>query len=317
MCEPVTYSNPILCGDYPDPSIVRVGTDYYLVNSTFQWFPGIAVSHSRDLVNWQPVGHVLTRDSQLNLSPVADSAGIWAPDISFCDDRFWVSYTLQTPEAGLNCIVHSDKPEGPYSDPCVLNDSNIDPSVFSDDDGKRYFVTSRGHVQEMDADGSRLLGKPQVVWPGTGGHCPEGPHIIKRNGYYYFMMAEGGTGYGHNEVLARSRSIWGPYESCPHNPVLGPAGESRPIRKTGHGKPVETQHGEWWFVYLCGRPYGGNYCNLGRETCLSRLVWTDDDWFTIEEPQLEQVRPRLPWSPVHAAGGNEFASAQAMQRWQY
>jgi xylan 1,4-beta-xylosidase len=317
MNEPETYTNPILPGDFPDPSIVRVDDDYYLVNSTFRWFPGISVSHSRDLVNWALVGHVLTRRSQLGLHGMEDWAGIWAPDISYHDGRFWVVYTVQTPSAGLNCLVHAERPEGPYSDPVVLNDRNIDPSIFRDDDGRRYLATSRGHLQELAADGSRLLGKAQVVWPGMGGHAPEAPHILKRRGYYYLMMAEGGTGYGHSEVLARARELRGPYEPCPYNPILKQADADHPIQKAGHGKPVLTQHGEWWFVYLCGRPYGGTHCNLGRETALGRMHWTDDDWFTIAAPEVENVRPRLPWTPMDAPGGNAFASPRALRAWQF
>ncbi|HNQ35241.1 MAG TPA: family 43 glycosylhydrolase [bacterium] len=313
---PRSYRNPVRPGDFPDPSVVRVGEDYYLANSTFQYFPGIILSHSRDLVNWRTIGHVLTRNSQLDLGPSADSAGIWAPDISWHDGRFWVAYTLQTPTAGLNCLVWAERPEGPYSEPVILNRKSIDPSIFNDDDGRRYLATAYGTLQELAADGTRLLGEPRQVWPGTGNRCPEGPHLVKVRGYYYFMMAEGGTGYDHTEVLARSRAIWGPYEPCPYNPVLKPAGPGHPIQKTGHAKLVLTQRGEWWCVYLGGRPYGGKFCSLGRETFLGRVNWTDDDWFVIEPPALEAERPDLPWSPAPDFSGNEFGDAGAMLQWE-
>lgn len=315
-------ANPILPGDFPDPSIVRVAEDYYLVNSTFQYFPGIIISHSRDLVHWETIGHVLTRKSQLDLTNVGDSAGIWAPDISYHAGRFWVAYTRQTPKAGLNCLVYAAKPEGPYSDPFVLNDVGIDPSIFTDDDGARYFTVSSGSTGQrlmyrLKPDGSSFVGDAMVLWAGTGRHCPEGPHVFKNRGYYYMILAEGGTGYGHCETCARARNIEGPYESSPYNPILQPVSPEHPIRKTGHGKPVQTQNGEWWFVYLGGRPDGGRHCNLGRETFLGRINWTADDWFAVEQPAMELTRPNLPLHVFPAVEGNELASQPALKEWEF
>ncbi|WP_164716381.1 glycoside hydrolase family 43 protein [Paenibacillus whitsoniae] len=294
----ITIPNPVLPGDYPDPSIVRVGDDYYVVTSTFQYFPGVMIHHSRDLVHWKPIGHVITRRSQIDLTGVPDSHGVFASDISYADGKFWVvvPFFHGQPRCS-NLLFTAKRPEGPYSDGIVLNHHFIDPSIFHDDDGRRYLVFGGGWLQELDADGTRLIGEARQVWPGTGGRAPEAPHIVKRNGYYYLMLAEGGTAFGHMETLARSRSIWGPYESCPHNPVLTQPDPAHPLQKAGHGKLVEDPRGNWWMLHLGGRPLTpGGATPLGRETFLEPVRWTSDEWFEVGDGGRPQEWVEVPGS---------------------
>lgn len=278
-----TFPNPVLPGDNPDPSIVRVDSDYYMVTSTFQYFPGVQVLHSRDLVRWKPIGHVITRKSQLDLTGMPDSFGVFAPDISYYDGKFWVvvPYYHGQPRC-TNLLFTADRPEGPYSEAIELNHHFIDPSIFNDDDGKRYLAFGGGWVHEMARDGSRLIGEAKQVWPGTGGSAPEAPHLVKKNGWYYLMLAEGGTFFEHKVTLARSRSIWGPYVPCPHNPVLTQKDPEKRIQKAGHGKLVQDESGDWWMFHLGGRPLTPQgFCPLGRETFLQPVHWTEVDWFVI------------------------------------
>ncbi|WP_248924233.1 glycoside hydrolase family 43 protein [Paenibacillus hamazuiensis] len=287
-----SFPNPVLPGDHPDPSVVRVGEDYYLVTSTFQYFPGVLVHHSRDLVHWRPIGHVITRRSQLDLTGVPDSHGVFAPDISYAAGKFWVVVPFfHSQPRCTNLLFTAERPEGPYSDGIVLNHHFIDPSIFHDDDGRCYLAFGGGWLQELRPDGSGLIGEARQVWPGTGGQTPEGPHIVKRSGYYYLMLAEGGTRFGHRETLARSRSIWGPYEPCPHNPVLAQTDPYKPFQKAGHGKLVEDTKGGWWMVHLGGRPLTPNGSTpLGRETFLEAVHWTEDGWFEVGEGGSPQER---------------------------
>lgn len=299
--QTVTIRNPIVPGDHPDPSIVRVGADYYMVSSTFQFFPAVLVLHSRDLIQWKPIGHVVTRRSQLDLQDMPDSFGVYAPDISYCNGKFWVvvPYYHAQPRC-TNLLFVADKPEGPYSEAIVLNHHFIDPSIFNDDDGKRYLLFGGGWVHELAADGSGLLGEAKQVWPGTGGAAPEGPHLVKRDGWYYLLLAEGGTFFGHMETIARSRSVWGPYEECPHNPILRQSDPQAAIQKAGHGKLVEDAEGKWWMVHLGGRPLTPEgSCPLGRETFLEPVDWTADGWPVVGDRSVPMERLVVPGaSPV-------------------
>ncbi|BBI32714.1 glycoside hydrolase family 43 protein [Cohnella abietis] len=316
--------NPILTGDHPDPSIVRVGTDYYMVTSTFQFFPGVLILHSKDLAHWEPIGHVVTRKSQLDLTGLPDSFGVFAPDISYYDGKFWVvvPYYHGQPRC-TNLLFVADRPEGPYSEATVLNHHFIDPSIFNDDDGKRYLVFGGGWVHELAEDASRLIGEAKQVWPGTGGAAPEAPHIIKRNGWYYLMLAEGGTFFEHKETLARSLSIWGPYEPCPHNPVLMQTNPEMKIQKAGHGKLVEDVNGEWWMFHLGGRPLTpGGFCPLGRETFLQPVQWTDDDWFMVGEQGVPMNEIELTLVEnidgiVQVVDDEHFAGTELSAEWEW
>jgi xylan 1,4-beta-xylosidase len=321
-----TYANPILPGFHPDPSILRVGEDFYLVNSTFQYFPGVCISHSRDLVHWRCIGHALTDPEALDLSGFGNSQGVWAPDISYHDGWFYIFYPLVLRDTDnrvhvWNCSVRSRSPEGPYGPPAVLNREGIDPSHFVDIDGRHYMVFNPGvKILPLDDDCTKAVGEPIELWRGTDRKYPEGPHVFHRDGYYYLLLAEGGTGWNHAMTCARSRALGGPYEPSPYNPLITQTDRAHPIQKTGHGKLVDTPRGEWWAVYLCGRPNEGDFCTLGRETCLDPVEWTEDGWFTINEgrgPSVARRVPDLPSWPVPPQSGDEFEGFSLGARWQF
>lgn len=287
------FRNPILPGFYPDPSICRVGEDYYLVNSSFTYFPGIPVFQSRDLVHWKQLGHALDRPTQLNLDRLEHSLGIFAPTIRYNNGTFYI-ITTNVGSIG-NFIITAKDPAGPWSDPFILNNApGIDPSIFFDGDGKAYYTGTNAvpdiaeysgdneiWLQELDLVTMQLIGSRYGLWRGALKHAiwSEGPHLYKVNGYYYLMIAEGGTDYHHSVTIARSTSLKGPYEGNPANPILTHRhlGRSYPIVNAGHADLVETQNGEWWMVALASRPYGGYYRNLGRETFLIPVVW-EEGW---------------------------------------
>jgi xylan 1,4-beta-xylosidase len=322
----MTLRNPILPGFNPDPSIVRVGDDYYIATSTFEWFPGVQIHHSRDLVHWRLLTRPLNRARQLNLLGDADSCGIWAPCLTHADGLFWLIYTDVkrygrttvggTSSASLrdfhNYLVTSPRIDGEWSDPVCLNSSGFDPSLFHDDDGRKYLVNMfwdhrpgnnrfAGIVlQEYSAKECRLVGERQLIFKGTPLGFTEGPHLYKRNGWYYLLTAEGGTGWGHAVTLARSRNINGPYELHPDAHIL--SARNRPdceLQRSGHADLVETQNGETYMVYLCGRPLRNRgRCTLGRETAIQKMVWGRDDWLRTLDgqgiPALETPAPGLP-----------------------
>ena len=270
--EPTTFNNPILPGYHPDPSITRVGDDYYLVNSTFIWFPGLPIYHSKDLVNWKLIGHALDRPDMVDLTGLADLLGIYAPTIRYHDGLFYIITTCTYCEG--NFYITAKDPSGPWSDPIWLKDApGIDPSLFWDDDGKCYYTgsgpvvkedwpTQRDiYIQELDLAQKKLVGEPKHL---TFGHAnnasfTEGPHIYKRNGKYMLMVAEGGTGDAHAMTIHHSDSIYGPYVADYINPVISHRhlGKDYPIQATGHADLVETQNGEWWSVMLGKRPIDG------------------------------------------------------------
>jgi xylan 1,4-beta-xylosidase len=274
-----TFQNPILSGCYPDPSLCGVGSDYYIVNSTFEYFPGVPIFHSKDLVNWRQIGHVLTTPSQLPLERCRASGGIYAPTNRHHDGTF---YMVTTNTSGMgNFYVTATDPAGPWSEPVRLDREGIDPSLFFDDDGKAYYTRHVGGgdgyvgTQEFDPKSGKLVGEMKNIWGGTGGVWAEGPHLYKIDGKYYLMIAEGGTSFNHKVTIARSDSPWGPFESCPNNPILTHAGEpERPIQALGHADLVETTKG-WWAICLGIRPQGGPFHHIGRETFLAPVAWND------------------------------------------
>jgi xylan 1,4-beta-xylosidase len=283
------YRNPVLPGVHPDPSVVRVGDWFYLVNSSFEMFPGVPIHRSRDLVHWEPLGYVLTRDSQLPLAGAGPSGGIFAPTIRAHAGTFYM-ITTNVSHQGTFFVTAKD-PAGPWSEPIWVNaPGGIDPSLFFDDDGKVY-LTSTGNAPgiyqaQIDVASGKLLTQPRVVWKGTGGRYPEGPHLYKIAGRYYLMISEGGTEYGHMVTMARASSPWGPFEPCPRNPILThrdtPMGQ--PIQGTGHADLVEDGEGNWWMVFLGFRPQGGYYWhNLGRETFLAPVRWDAQGWPVVNE----------------------------------
>ena len=272
-----TYENPIIPGFFPDPSICRVGEDYYLVNSSFEFFPGVPLWHSKDLANWEQIGYVLTRESQLPLAGAWTSGGIYAPTIRYHDGRFYMITT--NCGGGGNFYVWTDDIYGEWSDPVWIDQGGIDPSLFWDDDGKVYYVGSGMHQFQIDLATGKKLSETKQIWTGTGGRCPEGPHMYKRNGWYYLMIAEGGTEYGHMQTIARSRSIWGPFESCPRNPILSHRDDiCSPFQAAGHADMVEGPDGNWWMVFHAIRPTAAQLHHIGRETMLAPMVWDEDGW---------------------------------------
>jgi alpha-N-arabinofuranosidase len=301
---PTTYQNPILPGFYPDPSVCRAGDDYYLVNSSFEYFPGVPIFHSRDLVHWRQIGHVLTRESQLPLKRARASAGVYAPTIRYHDGTF---YMVTTNVSGVgNFYCTATDPAGPWSEMIRLDREGIDPSLFFDDDDTAYYIRHVGGgdgyigLQQLDVKAGKLVGEMKEIWRGTGGVWPEGPHLYKQDGKYFVMIAEGGTSYEHAVTIARSDSPWGPYEACPHNPLLTHRGQrDRPLQALGHADLVETPAG-WWAVCLGIRPQGGAFHHLGRETMLAPVQWGDDGWPTMGKDGRLDVEMPAPALPSHA-----------------
>lgn len=324
-----TYQNPVQRGFFPDPSVIRVGEDYYMVNSSFQYFPAIPISHSKDMVHWKIIGHAITNQDYLDLSDIPDSHGIWAPDISYHNGTFYIMATLRLSGEGIrgNNILHrqlvvtSDKPEGPYSEPAWLDVRAIDPSHFIDDDGSHYMIIAKGaRAVPLTEDAKQVAGEPVTLWEGTGEPCSEGPHILKKDGWYYAIVAEGGTGYGHGINVARAKSLFGPYEPCPHNPVMRQKDPEALLQRAGHGMPVQTQNGDWWMYYLCGRRNQGNYTTLGRESAMDPIRFTEDGWFYVNEgmgPSLCQKRPKLPDWPVKRQKRFDFDSGKLELDWEF
>jgi alpha-N-arabinofuranosidase len=322
------YTNPILPGFYPDPSICRVGEDYYLVTSSFEYFPGVPLFHSRDLVHWRQIGHCLTRTSQLPLGNAYSSGGIFAPTIRYYNGTFYM-VTTNVSDGG-NFYVYTQHPEEEWSDPVWITPEEnelkfaIDPSLFFDEDGKVYF-TCAGPGQkiyqfEIDITTGKALSKAQIIWPGTGGKYPEGPHLYKINGLYYLLAAEGGTEYGHLEVIARANSPWGPFEGCPHNPILTHRSTEHPIQATGHADLIQAHNGSWWLVFLAVRPHSyPSVYHLGRETYLAPVQWTSEGWPIVGKVDLVMDADLLPqhlWDRA-ASHRDEFDSALLGMEWNF
>jgi xylan 1,4-beta-xylosidase len=292
--------NPIIPGFHPDPSIVRVGDDYFIVNSTFEWFPGLPVHHSRDLKHWRLIGHILTDTRLLDLRGVADSAGVWAPSLSHSDGRFWLVYTklvntgMGRPFKDIRIFITTATDIlGPWSDPVRMDAVGFDPSIFHDRDGRKYLLNMEWDfrkgkhrfsgivIQEFDPATLRLLGERRKILEKTE-ILTEGPNLYLKDDWYYLMLAEGGTGWNHGISAARSRHILGPYELDPQAAVLTTRDHPHwPLQKAGHGELVETPAGETFLVHLASRPLGPRRCMLGRETCLQRVRW-DAGWLRLE-----------------------------------
>lgn len=318
------FANPVLPGFYADPSICKVGDDYYLVTSTFEYFPGVPIFQSRDLVNWKQIGHVLTRKSQLNLDKMRASRGIFAPTIRHHNGTFYMITTHVG--GGGNFYVTATNVAGPWSEPVWLDRAGIDPSLFFDDDGKVYYTRQvdgeRGYSgqQILNLETGKLEGDIKELWRGTGGVWPEGPHLYKVNGKYYLMISEGGTSYDHMITVARSDSPWGPFEPNPKNPILTHRHlPDNPFQALGHGDLVETPDG-WWVTFLGFRPQGGRYHHLGRETFLAPVTW-QDGWPVINGGQpIPAVlpAPKLKPSPwPQEAERDEFDSPALRLCWNY
>jgi len=318
--------NPILRGFHPDPSILRVGDDYFIATSTFEWWPGVRLHHSRDLVHWRPIGYALTRTSQLEMLGNPDSGGIWAPCLSHDGAQFYLIYTdVKTWGNGEvfkdahNYLVTAPSIEGHWSEPVYLNSSGFDPSLFHDEDGRKWLLNMRWDhrkgrnafagilLQEYDPQQKRLVGPVHNIFRGTPLGVTEGPHLYKKDGWYYLVVAEGGTTYAHAVTVARSQRIEGPYEVDPCYPTLTARGHPElPLQKAGHASLVQTQQGEWYMAHLVGRPLEPpqalrRHCPLGRETALQKIRWSPDGWPRLwhgsNTPALEVEAPALPPHP--------------------
>jgi xylan 1,4-beta-xylosidase len=337
-------SNPVLPGFHPDPSMVCVEGTFYLANSTFEWYPGVELHGSRDLADWRPLPSPLAKKSLLDMAGNPASGGIWAPDLSYHNGLFYLIYTnVQSWNSGPwkdtpNFLVTAPSIEGPWSEPVFLNASGFDPSLFHDDDGRKWLVNMEWDYRKKDPPGpfsgillqeysaakKRLVGKPRKIFTGTALKLVEGPHLYKRNGWYYLLTAEGGTQYNHAATLARSRTIDGPYEVHPANPLITSYNwPHHPLQKAGHASWCEAPDGRTYLAFLCGRPLPGTRnCVLGRETGIAELEWHDDWPYIKYAPGTRQKDEEL-WgatvpnypplafeSPVSAAPPEQLAKAK-------
>lgn len=288
--QKIEVKNPILRGFHPDPCICKAKNKYYLITSTFEWLPGVSLYESEDLVNWKSKGGIL---QFLNLEGIPDSAGIWAPALSYDNGRFYLIYTVCKQIDGYfkdieNYVITAEHIEGSWSEPMFVNASGFDPSMYHEN-GKHYVVNPQwdprpleGHqkfngliLQEFDFE-KGMVGEAKVVYHGSGWGSAEGPHLMKKDEYYYILAAEGGTGRHHSVCVARAKNIWGPYEVSPYTPMITAWEQDTELKKSGHGNLVETDLGEWYLVHLCGCYLDKqNVCVLGRETAIQKVEWTD------------------------------------------
>ena len=323
--------NPVLRGFNPDPSILRVEDEYYIATSSFEWFPGVPIYHSRDLAHWELVSHAVTRVSQIDMRGYPASCGIWAPCLSYSDGKFYLIYTDVRSRGAykdtFNYLITAEDIAGEWTEPIFLNSTGFDPSLFHDADGKKWLVNMlcdyrEGKnpfggisLQEYSEKERKLVGPVYTIYRGTALGKTEGPHLYRHGGYYYLMVAEGGTGYGHAVTLARAQNLTGPYETAPNNPILTSRDDLlQPLQRAGHGSLVETRNGEWYMAHLCGRPIPQTAraeglstqrrCILGRETAIQRMRWTADGWLELADgghhPQARVPGPGLPACTVPA-----------------
>jgi len=322
---PGRYHNPVLAGFHPDPSVVRVGARYYLVTSSFAYFPGLPVFESADLVHWRQIGNVIDRPGQMDFDGLGVSRGLYAADISHHAGTWYVVGTLV--DGGGNFIVSAKDPAGPWSDPVWLTGvDGIDPALFIDADGSAWLLNNgppegeplyAGHraiwMQQFDLAGLRPVGPRRVLVNGGRDLAArpvwiEGPHLYRHAGWYVLSCAEGGTGPEHSQVVFRSRSRWGPYLPAKHNPILTqrdlPAGRAEPVVNAGHADLVQAADGSWWALFLASRAWGGMHYATGRETWLLPVRWEDGWPRILDAGQVIPRRPALPaFAPVARPGG--------------
>jgi len=361
---PKTFSNPVITGFFPDPSVVRIGEDYYCVHSTFEYFPGIVISHSKDLVHWKQIGHVFSKSEDLDLTKFLDGMGIWAPDISYYQGELYIFYcTVQlskdrsTNVRGNYCIkqpylpktldTNSTQQSHPgtskknppmelpdsWSKPVQLTDFGNDPSHFVDTNGDHYMLFAAGiptgngtKIVKLNKECSKIVEGP--YWLETEGKksAPEGPHMFRKGDYYYLIMAaSGGLFPGHHMLVSRSKSVYGPFENSPYNPYLTQKNPNAINFHQGHGKIFQTQNGEWWTMVISQRWIQGvvkgqrrGISQLGRETSLERITWSEDGWPVAnggKGPQDTNSCPNLPYTPVFNASSDEFKDKKLGIQW--
>lgn len=299
--------NPVLPGFNADPSMIRVGDTYYIANSTFEWWPGVRLHESKDMVHWRLLPSPLNRRSQIDMRGNPSSGGVWAPDLSYADGKFWLVYSDVKIVNGAfkdctNYLVTAEDIRGPWSEPVRINGVGFDASLFHDDDGRKYLVQQTWDFREynhpfdgitlteFDVETMRLLPETErTIWRGTDVKLVEGPHLYKINGMYYLFCAEGGTVWTHQEVVARSSTLDAmSFKGSPYNPFISNFDTPRSyLQKQGHGALVDTSSGEWYYASLCARPWHHEnesvtdprgWCTLGRETSIQKVEWTDDGW---------------------------------------
>lgn len=318
------YENPVIPGFHPDPSVCKADDGYYLVNSSFQYFPGVPLFYSRDLVNWEQIGNCLSRESQVDLSGANSGSGIFAPTIRYYDGTFYMVTTNVS--GGGNFIVHTTDPRGEWSEPVWLKQGGIDPSLYFED-GKCYMVSNPGgyiELCEINPKTGEQLSQSKKIWNGTGGRYPEGPHIYKKDGWYYLLISEGGTEVAHGVTIARSRYIDGPYIGNPANPILThacQAGESNKIQGTGHADIVEAGDGSWWMVCLAYRIMPGFHHTLGRETFLTPVRWDKNAWPVVNGNGIISLKMDVPTLPLYPVAERpetiSFKSGKLSHEWLY
>ena len=352
--------NPILPGFHPDPCICRKGDDYYLAVSTFEWFPGIPVYHSKDLKHWELLTHVLTDDEKVYLKKLPSAKGIWAPCLTYCEaeDMFYVVYGVMNSMNARyfdvdNYLICSKNIEGPWSEPVYLHSAGFDYSLLHDEDGRKWIVsleweTREGYekpgaicLAEYSSEKKEIIGYPKRIWSGgTDRGCIEAPHLTRKNGWYYIMCAEGGTGYNHCVTMGRSKKIWGPYEKDPENPIVTSApgisnerhdpDHLKPqyynpdslLQKSGHGSYVETQNGEVYLVHLTSRPFVPELCcTLGRETAIQKMTWTKDGWLRMADgsrlAKIQVPQSNLPVCEMPGIPDHDDFDTQVLGNWYY
>lgn len=352
--------NPILPGFHPDPCICRKGDDYYLAVSTFEWFPGIPVYHSKDLKHWELLTHVLTDDEKVDLKKLPSAKGIWAPCLTYCEaeDMFYVVYGVMNSMNARyfdvdNYLICSKNIEGPWSEPVYLHSAGFDASLLHDEDGRKWIVsleweTREGYekpgaicLAEYSSEKKEIIGYPKRIWSGgTDRGCIEAPHLTRKNGWYYIMCAEGGTGYNHCVTMGRSKKIWGPYEKDLENPIVTSApgisnerhdpDHLKPqyynpdslLQKSGHGSYVETQNGEVYLVHLTSRPFVPELCcTLGRETAIQKMTWTKDGWLRMADgsrlAKIQVPQSNLPVCEMPGIPDHDDFDTQVLGNWYY
>ncbi|RKN45026.1 glycoside hydrolase family 43 protein [Streptomyces hoynatensis] len=316
--KPDTFRNPVLPGFHPDPSVCRVGPDYYLACSSFEYFPGVPLFHSRDLVHWTQIGNALDRPGQLRLPPgTPSSGGIYAPTLRHHDGRFWL-ITTNVSDGG-NLLVTAADPAGPWSDPIRLPGvKGIDPDLAWDEDGTCWCTYAGVEQVPLDPHTGRVLGPPRRLWSGApGAKAPEAPHLYRIGDHWYLLIAEGGTERCHAVSIARSRTPNGPFEPCPANPILTHRGTDHPVQNTGHADLVQGPDGSWWMLLLGVRPLGGTpgWHVLGRETFLAPVSWADG-WPAVGEPGPDMPAPPWPLRPAPPAPArDDFDAQEPAPRW--
>lgn len=352
--------NPIIPGFNPDPCICHRGDDFYIAVSSFEWMPGIPVYHSRDLKHWELLTNLLADDAVVDLRRLPSAKGIWAPCLTYCEteDLFYVVYGIMNSMNARyfdvdNYVITAKDICGPWSEPVYLHSAGFDASLLHDDDDRKYVVsleweTRSGYEQpgaiclvEYDPTKKAIMGYPKRIWSGsTDRGCIEAPHLTKKNGWYYLMCAEGGTGYNHCVTMARSRKLFGPYERDPNGPLV----TSQPVesyerndpdhlkpkyfnpaaalQKAGHGSYVDLPNGETYLVHLCSRPFLPELrCTLGREAAIQKMKWTEDGWLRMHHggllPEIEVPESTLPECPLRETPAHDDFDAPELGNWYY